>query len=165
MTGVCTDTFLFSTANTNATAMEIGSELLKKGADMLEISKKTLMNKTPAQLRLWGIALSRLFHDSSLNATATAITQQDLIDAGATDDDIGSLSEYLNEVLDESHEVVLVLYEKKDGSVKGSFRSRSRDVAALAESFGGGGHKLAAAFRTPSAKLIEHNGHWRIEKV
>jgi nanoRNase/pAp phosphatase (c-di-AMP/oligoRNAs hydrolase) len=69
-------------------------------------------------------------------------------------------------VLDTSHETVLVYYEKADGSLKGSLRSRTRDVATLAEKrFGGGGHKLAAGFKISHARFEETEpGVWKVVK-
>ncbi len=164
LTGMCTDTILFSTPNTNPTVLETAAELLKKGADMRLIVRNTMMNKSAASLRLWGLALSRLFHDPDMDATATVVTRKDIEECRATEDDIKSLSEYLNEVLDDTHETVLVYYEKEDGSVKGSLRSRKRNVAALAqERFGGGGHKLAAGFSIKNAHMeIGEEAIWRV---
>ncbi len=163
LTGMCTDTILFSTQHTNDTVMRLASELLARGADLKPIVQHTMMNKSTASLKLWGIALSRLSHDAELDATATGITLKDINDAQATEDDIKSLSEYLNEVLDPSHETVVVYYEKPDGSLKGSLRSRTRDVATLAaQKFGGGGHRLASGFSIPNARFVEISpGVWK----
>jgi nanoRNase/pAp phosphatase (c-di-AMP/oligoRNAs hydrolase) len=38
------------------------------------------------------------------------------------------------------------LHDRGNGTVKGSLRSVTRDVSAIAKLFGGGGHKLAAGF-------------------
>lgn len=166
LTGMCTDTILFSTQHTNDTVMRLASELIARGARLKPIVQNTMMNKSLASLKLWGIALSRLSFDPDLEATVTGITEKDIQDAGATEDDIKSLSEYLNEVLDTSHETVLVYYEKADGSLKGSLRSRTRDVATLAEKrFGGGGHKLAAGFKISHARFEETEpGIWKVVK-
>lgn len=163
LTGMCTDTLLFSTAHTNDTVIRLASELLAQGARLQPIIHHTLMNKSLASLKLWGIALSRLAYDNELEATYTGITQNDIKTTDATEDDIKSLSEYLNEVLDPSHETVIVYYEKSDGSLKGSIRSRERDVATLAAiKFGGGGHRLAAGFSLPHARFCEQEpGIWK----
>ena len=50
----------------------------------------------------------------------------------------------------------LLWYAHSDGEVKCSLRSRGKvDVAAMAEKFGGGGHRNAAGFRMPLAQFIE----------
>ena len=47
-------------------------------------------------------------------------------------------------------EVALFFMEQPRGGVKVSFRSRSRiDVARIAETFGGGGHRLASGATLP----------------
>ena len=49
----------------------------------------------------------------------------------------------------------LLWYVHSDGEVKCSLRSRGKvDVAAMAEKFGGGGHKNAAGFRMPLARFV-----------
>jgi bifunctional oligoribonuclease and PAP phosphatase NrnA len=166
LTGMCTDTILFSTQHTNDTVMRLAGELIARGARLKPIVQNTLMNKSMASLKLWGLALSRLSYDPELEATVTGITENDIAKTNATEDDIKSLSEYLNEVLDASHETVLVYYEKSDGSLKGSLRSRSRDVSALAaEKFGGGGHKLAAGFKITNARFKEVEPNtWNVVK-
>ena len=165
LTGVYTDTDVFTTANTTIAALEASAELVKLGADPKTIVRCHMMNRSVNALRLWGLVFGRLFYDPEFDAIATAITRKDLEAFGATDDDLKSISNFLNEMLEEKHEVVLVYYEKEDGSVKGSLRSRSRDVAKIAEEkYGGGGHKLAAGFKIPNAHLVEQPDRWVVEK-
>jgi phosphoesterase RecJ-like protein len=166
LTGIYTDTNVFSTANTTTAALEASTELVKLGADPKIIVRNHMMNRSVSALRLWGLVFGRLFHDPELDAVATAITRQDLQNFGATDEDLKSISNFLNEMLEEKHDVVVVYVEKGDGSVKGSLRSRNRDVAKLAaEKYGGGGHKLAAGFKIPNSKLVEKDGRWVVEKI
>ena len=166
LTGVYTDTNVFSTSNTTTDALEASTELIKLGAQPKTIVQHTMMNRSLSALRLWGLVFERLFYDSEFDAIATAITRQDLKNCQATDDDLKPISNFLNEMLEEKHEVVLVYHEKDDNSVKGSIRSRGRDVAKQAEQkFGGGGHKLAAGFKIPNSKLVEKDGKWVVEKV
>ncbi len=163
LTGMCTDTLLFSTQHTTGYVMRLASELLVQGADLAPILQNTLFNKSLSAIKLRGIALERLTYDSQLEAWYTGITEKDLVDTKAEEDDIKSLSEYLNEVLDPSHETVIVYYEKPNGSLKGSARSRSRNIAKIVEErFGGGGHPLAAGFVLPHTRFQQHHdGVWR----
>ncbi|MFZ2681755.1 MAG: DHH family phosphoesterase [Patescibacteria group bacterium] len=165
LTGICTDTVLFSTPNTTTAALDASSELVQLGADLKIVVHHTLMQRSLASLQLWGLAMQRLFHDTELNATATAITLRDMQLYKGTEDDIGGISGFLHAMLDGHHEVVVVYRETADGAVKGSMRSRGRDVAKLAEDkYGGGGHKLAAGFKIPNAKLKALNGTWLVER-
>lgn len=165
LTGICTDTVLFSTPNTTTDALDASAELVKLGAHLPEIVRHNLMNKSVSALKLWGLAMERLFHDTDFDAIATVITKNDLQKFGGTEEDISGISGFLHAMLDGQHEVVLVYRETEDGAVKGSMRSRGRDVAKLAsDKYGGGGHKLAAGFKIPNAKLIEKDGRWVVEK-
>jgi bifunctional oligoribonuclease and PAP phosphatase NrnA len=166
LTGICTDTVLFSTPNTTTAALDASSELVRLGADLKVVVQNTLMNHSLASLKLWGLAMQRLFQDPDLDAIATVITLKDMETYQGTEDDVSGISGFLHAMLDGHHEVVVVYRETKDGAVKGSMRSRGRDVAKLAEQkYGGGGHKLAAGFKIPNAKLVEKDGRWVVEKV
>ncbi|MFA6131063.1 MAG: DHH family phosphoesterase [Patescibacteria group bacterium] len=160
LTGIVTDTDVFSTSNTNFSALEAAEELTKIGAKLQVIIRETMMNKTLGSLQLWGLAFERLHEHPDFSAIATALTHEDIERLGAEDDDVHKLSNFLNAMLEE-HETVLVLFETKNGGVKASLRSRTRDVSSLAAQYGGGGHRLAAGFVIPHAMLYEENGIWR----
>lgn len=165
LTGVCTDTVLFSTSNTTIEAITASGELVKLGANLPTIVRHTLMNKSVAALKLWGIAMERLFFDEKLQAITTAITKADLEVTKATLEDLSGVSGFLHAMLENAYEAVAVMYETDDGAVKGSMRSRGRDVAKqVADLFGGGGHKLAAGFKVMNAKLEQVGEKWEIIK-
>lgn len=164
LTGVCTDTGVFSTSNTTPAALEAAQELSALGAKLQEIVRNTMMNKSVQALKLWGLAFERLHENAQFGAITTAITQKDLKNLGADQEDLQGLSNFLNAML-EGSDAVVVLYEKENGSVKGSLRSRERDVAALAGRYGGGGHIRAAGFAIDDATLVEKDGQWKIRKV
>ncbi len=161
LTGICTDTNVFSTSNTTTACLDAAHELSLLGARLQEIVRNTMMNKSVAALKLWGLAFERLHQNDEFNATATAITQQDLERLKVTTDDLEGLSNFLNAMLD-GVDTVLVLYERKDG-VKGGLRSHTQNVAALSEKYGGGGHIRAAGFFVPGATLEEKDGKWFVK--
>ncbi len=161
LTGICTDTSAFSTTNTTSACLEAAHELTKLGAKLQEIVRHTMMSKSDEAMKLWGLALSRLYQDITFDAVATVITRKDLKETGAQDDDVEGLSNFLNAMVDGA-ETVLVMRETADGGVKGSLRSVTRDVAALAGKYGGGGHKTAAGFKVEKAILDEKDGQWYI---
>jgi len=165
LTGITTDTQAFFTANTTAASVEASAELTKLGGRLHDIVKHTFMNKSEASLKLWGLAFERLFFDVDFDAIATAITLKDIKQYNATMEDIEGISNFLNAMLDETHEVVVVYRETEDGAVKGGVRSRGRNVAKqVEEKYGGGGHKLAAGFKVTNAHLEERDGTWIIVK-
>ncbi|HCC83284.1 TPA: hypothetical protein DEP96_00365 [Candidatus Uhrbacteria bacterium] len=164
LTGVCTDTSLFTTSNTTTAAFEAAVELTKLGAKLNTVIENTMMNKSVSVLQIWGRLFSRLHYNKEFDALCTVLTLQDLAEFGNPEVDTSSISNFLNASLTEA-EAILILRESDDGSVKGSMRSRGRDVAKVAERYGGGGHKLAAGFRIAEARLQEVEGKWEIVKT
>lgn len=163
LTGICTDTSLFSTSNTTTQCFEAAVELTRLGAKLPDIVRATMMNRPVPILKIWGKMLERLHANTEFDAVATVLTQKDWEELGKPDVETSALSNFLNATLDDA-DTIVILRETDDGGVKGSLRSRGRDVAALAERFGGGGHKLAAGFKVMHAHLEEKNGEWRIVK-
>ena len=171
LTGIITDTQVFFSTNTTNAAIEAAAELVKHGAKLQEIIRANYVNKSTSFLRIWGIALERLFADASFGGIATVVTQKDVADIGATPEEIesiaGVVSEFLNAVLDESHDIIVVYRETEDGAVKGSARARTKNVAEIAERLhSGGGHRFAAGFKVPNARMERSgNGAWKIVKT
>ncbi len=164
LTGVCTDTSLFTTSNTTTAAFEAAVELTKLGAKLNTVIENTMMNKSVSVLQIWGRLFSRLHFNTEFDALCTVLLQSDLAEFGNPEVDTSSISNFLNASLLDA-EAILILRESEDGSVKGSMRSRGRDVAAVAAKYGGGGHKLAAGFRVAEARLMEADGVWKIVKT
>ncbi|MBI4133627.1 DHH family phosphoesterase [Candidatus Uhrbacteria bacterium] len=161
LTGIVTDTSNFVNPATNATCIRAASNLLICGARMGDITRSLVRNKSIPALQLWGRALERIRENHALGIASTIITKEDVEEAGA---DVGEATEgianFLGAVLDVA--VIMVLKEQSDGLIKGSLRSNSKDVSAIAKLLGGGGHKKAAGF-TVRGKLIEKDGIWQVE--
>jgi phosphoesterase RecJ-like protein len=166
LTGIVTDTQVFFSANTTNAAMEAAAELSALGADLPAVVRHNFVNKSPASLKLWGLAMERLRPDATFGGIATALTQKDILDHGVTSEDIQGISNFLNAVLDETHDVIVVYREQEDGSIKGSARARTKNVAEIAERlYGGGGHKLAAGFTVKGHTLEITGSTWKIAPV
>jgi phosphoesterase RecJ-like protein len=162
LTGILTDTGGFSNLATTHEAMEISGALLKRGAKFNAITNNTVRNKTVTTLKLWGRALDRLTRHAN-GVVSTVITQADIVECEATEEDTEGISNFLNALQDAK--VIMVLKER-DGQVKGSLRTTEPDVdvAAMAKQFGGGGHKKAAGFSVPG-HLVQTSHGWRIEAI
>lgn len=166
LTGICTDTSLFSTSNTTTDALQAAADLIKHGGNLREIIRHNFMNRSLATLRLWGRAMERLFQDDLTKGLATIITLKDLQELKVDDHDLQGISNFLNAMLSDEYDVVAVYRELPGGGLKCSLRSRLTDVAALAKSLSpqGGGHRLASGFKLPRAKALQENGRWLIKK-
>lgn len=166
LTGIVTDTQVFFSANTTHAAIEAAAELSALGADLPTIVRQNFVNKSPASLKLWGLAMERLRPDAEFGGIATALTQKDIIEHGVTSEDIQGISNFLNAVLDDTHDVIVVYREQEDGTIKGSARARTKNVAEIAERlYGGGGHKLAAGFTVKYARLEVDGSSWAITPI
>lgn len=161
LTGILTDTGIFSNPATTWTSLEAASDLLRRGAKIQDVSKRLIRNKTLPALRLWGQALSRLKYDREKGVASTAVFLRDFDAENVADEHVDGISNFLNTFLDVK--VVLVLKELEGGKVKGSFRTAEDiDVSLYAKMLGGGGHKKAAGFTVPG-KIRETEAGWKVE--
>lgn len=154
LTGMCTDTSNFSNAATQPAVMEAAADLIARGARFHDILKHVWHNRDVDGLRVWGVMLERLQHHPAQQAVTTYIRHTEL-PHGDTEI-VEGMSNFLNAVTHDA-ETILVLRELPSGGVKGSFRSLTRDVAAIAQLMGGGGHKKAAGFTLPGK--LEETAH------
>ncbi len=157
MTALITDTGRFQYSSTSPEIMRIGAELIEAGAVPSEISRRVYEEVPFGFLLATGRALSRARLDAEAGVVASVVTQGDLSAAGIDWGDIDNLIDIVRTAVEADVAVLAKCYE--DGRVKVSLRSRGgTDVGALAASFGGGGHRLAAGFTVDKGdpeKVIE----------
>lgn len=152
-TGLLTDTGGFRYSNTTPYVMEAASELLAHGVEPAAIAERVLESITKAHVSLLQRSLQTLELTDNDKAAYLTVTLTDLIETGANNEDTEGLVNYGRNI--EGVEVGVLFKEVADGKVKVSFRSRSEvDVAAIAKSFGGGGHVRAAGC-TVSGTIVE----------
>jgi phosphoesterase RecJ-like protein len=161
LTGIFYDTGGFKHPNTSEAVLSIAADLLRRGARLRKISDNIANSKTMPVFKLWGIALSRLKIHPTLGISVSVLSQKDLIDCSATEDDVSGLVNLLSSAPESK--AALLLYETKDAKIKGSLRTErdNIDLAKLAQLLGGGGHKKASGFTIPG-KLKIDDGHWEI---
>lgn len=162
LTGIFTDTGGFKHANTSAETLEVASELLKKGARIDKIAIQTMGRKRPSAIKAWAKGLENARFDPEKKMVFSVLTEDDLKEIGATDEDLDGFVELLNNMPQARFALLL----RQDGDVvKGSLRSEPHkkvDVSNIAKSFGGGGHKLASGFKI-NGKLVKEGDNWRIK--
>lgn len=157
LTGLMYDTDNFTNGATSRLSLEIGSDLVRRGADLAFIRHALFQNKTIPTLQLWGQVLARLTKIPELDLTYTFITREDLRDYDLEDKDAEGIANFLNSLGETA--ITLFFKEMSDGQIKASFRTTAEihDVAKLSKLFGGGGHKKAAGFTVqgPMIQAIE----------
>jgi phosphoesterase RecJ-like protein len=143
--GLVTDTGRFQYQATTPDTLRLAAELREFPFDHAKLAQALYEDNVLPYLQVLGTALHRLVFDEESSFVWTYLTQADLQEAklgvGETDD--------LIDVVRTAREadVAAVFKQQRDGRFKASMRSRGgHDVAAIAEAFGGGGHRLAAGF-------------------
>jgi len=161
LTGLYTDTGGFKHSNTHPKTLQIAAELMRHGARIKLITENVSLNKTISAMKLWGVVLNRLRRHRDFKIVSSVLVRQDLIDCGATDDDIAGAVNLMNTIPDST--AAILFYETQDGQIRASLRTEDNDidVARLAAVFGGGGHKKASGFTVEGTIQIS-NQDWKI---
>ena len=125
---------------------------MRCGASLPDIHRATIANKSIAEMKLWGKIMERL-RINKYGIAYTYILKADLLESGLEEDSIEGLSNYLSQ-LDDAR-AIFVFSERDEGTIKVSMRTYHNDVdlAKLATTLGGGGHKKAAGFTIPGRIL------------
>lgn len=156
-TGIYTDCGSFRYANTTPGTMRAAAKLLEYGARPNEISD-ALGTNTRANIEMLGKVLQTLafYNDGKIS---TLEINTDLYDKDVNTDNFISFARYIEGV------DVAVLFKAVEPAVtRVSMRSQDTDVAAIALSFGGGGHVRAAGctvelpLEQAKAKVLEAIG-------
>jgi len=138
-----TDCGCFQYANTNASTLAAGAELIRCGAENHMISEVFFRKISRGRMKLEGMIYDGMefYRDGKL--CVSVITQEMMEASGATDDDCDDLAGITGR--SETGEMSVTIRETKDGKSKVSVRSNpgisSKDVCLV---FGGGGHELAS---------------------
>lgn len=141
-TGLSTDTGHFMHANTNAGVFKTAEELCGYGLDIGALNHDIYCNKTLGRIKLTALALGaiNLFEDGQI--AVMPITLDYLKASGCRSDDTEGLIDFCKSIA--GVRIAISMCEQPGGLYRVSLRSVNEDVAAVAEKFGGGGHKLAA---------------------
>ncbi|NLX14437.1 MAG: hypothetical protein GXY44_12395 [Phycisphaerales bacterium] len=147
--GLATDTGWFRFSNTDERTLRAAAALLETGARADSIYAQIYETSAPARLLLKAAMLNTLRFEAEGRLAVMRLTQDMFEQAGAKQADAEDL---VNEPMSVAGMVVSVLLtDYGQGKIRVNLRSRSPevagcdiDVAAIARSFGGGGHRRAA---------------------
>jgi len=149
LTGIIGDTSSYQNANTTESCFAVSSELMKLGARQRAVSNGMFGAREVDALKVWGLAMERLNENKQYGIVSTYLTYADIESFGLSPDVISGIVNYLNSI--KGARVVMLIAEEERGTIKVSLRTRDAhvNVAALAKTFGGGGHIKAAGFSFP----------------
>ena len=137
------DTGWFRHSNTTAATLALAARLAGAGAQPEVLYEKLFEQNSLPRLKLMGLVLDRLQTAYDGRVAYTEIRRGDYETTGATPMDTEDLVNFPRSLT--GVDVGLLFMEMPRGGIKVSFRSREGvDVAVVAESFGGGGHRQAS---------------------
>jgi phosphoesterase RecJ-like protein len=145
---IATDTGWFRFSSTTSQTMRAAARLIDLGAQPALIYQSLYEQFSLSRILLAGRVLSRVQLDCDGRLAHTYVKWDDFVETGATPVETEDL---VNDCLRiAGTQGAFIAVEQQSQRVKFSFRSRtSLNVAAVAEQFGGGGHKQAAGAVLP----------------
>ena len=152
-TGILTDTGSFRFSNTNKSAFAICEKMVEAGVDPYNVARHVYGRYSLGQIKLLNMALESIEISDNGKMSMMILTKNMLDETGTRPEDTDGLINYAKSI--ENVKIAALIHELSNG--KGvsekpehyhvSLRSDGTvDVAAIASSFGGGGHNRAAGF-------------------
>ncbi len=153
-TGLYSDTGGFRFENTGEEAFVAAAEMVRCGARPSWVGEHLLENYPPVRFELLRRVLERREFLAGGRGVVSFLALEDFEELGGSPAEAEDLATFLRSM--RGVEVSALVKELKPGEVGVSLRSRgSIDVARLAASEGGGGHRRAAGFRKRDLSLFE----------
>jgi bifunctional oligoribonuclease and PAP phosphatase NrnA len=144
--GIASDTGAFRFQNTTPHVLRLAARLVERGADPSRTAVSLFGRKSPASLRVLGLALASLESRASGKVSVLTISRAMFDEAQAAPEDADGIVQYAQSV--NGALIGVLIQETAPGEVRISFRSDgSVDVNDIAGRFGGGGHRNAAGAR------------------
>ncbi|MGH2765879.1 MAG: DHH family phosphoesterase [Actinomycetota bacterium] len=151
--GIVTDTGRFQFENASPEVLRIAARLREQAFDHARLAQALYADGSVPYLRLLGRLLDRVTLVPEAGLVWASLVRADLDEAGVPIHETDDLIDLVRTAREA--DVAAVLKEQVAGGFKVSLRSRGdTDVSAVAERFGGGGHRLAAGY-TSKATLQE----------
>jgi phosphoesterase RecJ-like protein len=141
--GMVQDTGGFRYGSVKPETLNIAAKLMGVGIPFTDIYNEMLYIHRFSAAKLMGNVLQTAVLTPCSRVVYACVTHAMLDQAQADRTDLDGVAEYLINI--SGVKVALLAYETaNDGEVKTSFRSKSIGVDTIAQSMGGGGHRLAA---------------------
>jgi phosphoesterase RecJ-like protein len=144
---ISTDTGSFQYPKTSARTFEIAAELIRAGLDVGRINQQLYENYPRRRLELLRELLRMMRFEHGGRVASFSLSLKTASELGVLPEDNEGLIDHLRAI---RGVIVAIFFEElADGKVRVSMRSKSDavDVCAICQTFGGGGHTLAAGAR------------------
>jgi phosphoesterase RecJ-like protein len=139
---ILSDTGSFTYPSTTATTFEIAHQLAAHGASPSHIARNLYFTNPESKIRLLAVALSNMECEGAI--AWSWVTDAEMESAGASAEDCEGVVNYLIGIAG-VESAVFLREVSPGGEFRLSIRSKGKvDVAQVAESFGGGGHRSAS---------------------
>lgn len=144
---ISTDTGSFQYPSTTARTFEIGAALARAGVDIGRISQQMYETHPRRRFELMREVLGGARFVANGHVAVITLSREMAKRIGALPEDNEGLIDYIRAI--EGVVAAVFLEELEDGKVRVSLRSKDArvDVCKVCQSFGGGGHALAAGAR------------------
>lgn len=143
--GIVTDTGRFQYQAVTPETLRVGAELREFPFEHTRLVQALYEDNSLPYLRLLGLALERATLEADADLVWSYLTQADLGSAGVHPGETDDVIDVVRTAREA--DVAAVIKQQRDGRFKVSLRSRGgHDVAGVASSFGGGGHRLASGY-------------------
>ena len=156
-TGILTDTGSFRFSNTNRAAFSICQEMVGLGVDPYSIAQHVYGTYSLGRIKLLNLALDSIEISDNGKLSMMTLTQDMLNETHTQAEDVDGLINYAKRIEDIKVAALILEHGNRKKELNAfnrfhiSLRSNgSVDVAAIATSFGGGGHSSAAGFSIES---------------
>ncbi len=153
-TGILTDTGSFRFSSTNQAAFAISQEMAEVGVEPHNVARHVYGTYSLGRIKLLNLALDSIEISDNGKLSIMTVTGAMFEETGTHPEDVDGMINYARRI--EDVKVAALIQEQKNGKTDSggpcryhvSLRSDGTvDVAAIAGSFGGGGHASAAGFQ------------------
>jgi phosphoesterase RecJ-like protein len=142
-TTLLSETGSFRYSNTKPATLRMAADLLECGVESAKVAQALYERNSPGRLQLLGEVLRSLARHAGGKIAWVTVTQESFQKTGTSAEDTEEMVNYPRSL--KGVEVAVLFREITPTEYKVSLRSQGRvDVAAVAEGFGGGGHRNAA---------------------
>jgi phosphoesterase RecJ-like protein len=153
-TGILTDTGSFRFSSTNQAAFAISQEMAELGVEPHEVAQQVYGTYSLGRIKLLNLALDSIEISDNGKLSIMTVTGAMFEETKTQPEDADGMINYARRI--EDVKVAALIHEQKNGKTNSTDQRRfhvslrsdgSVDVAAIAGSFGGGGHASAAGFQ------------------